>query len=90
MEATMYLTELEIQFKYILIGNKATIELAVDHTDVLVNADGDLDCPLDTVLRKNDYSLTHLNEWQAKVIRFVKVFRNQEEIIHEIVLNQNL
>ncbi|MFC6464514.1 hypothetical protein ACFP65_05740 [Marinilactibacillus sp. GCM10026970] len=39
-------------YKYIVEGENALITLTVDNIDVFHNADGNIDCPLETVLRK--------------------------------------
>ena len=73
-----------------VIGRDETIQLDVEESDVLVNADGVLDCPIDTVLRKNNYTFDDLNSWLAKEIQFIMIKNDVEQIIHCISLNMNL
>ena len=73
-----------------VIGRDETIQLDVEESDVLVNADGVLDCPIDTVLRKNNYTFDDLNSWLAKEIQFIMIKNDVEHIIHRISLNMNL
>lgn len=73
-----------------VIGRDETIQLDVEESDVLVNADGVLDCPIDTVLRKNNYTFDDLNSWLAKEIQFIMIKNDAEQIIHRISLNMNL
>ena len=73
-----------------VIGRDETIQLDVEESDVLVNADGVLDCPIDTVLRKNNYTFDDLNSWLAKEIQFIMIKNDVEQIIHGISLNMNL
>ena len=73
-----------------VIGRDETIQLDVEESDVLVNADGVLDCPIDTVLRKNNYTFDDLNSWLAKEIQFIMIKNDVEQILHRISLNMNL
>ncbi|WP_156956000.1 hypothetical protein [Carnobacterium pleistocenium] len=67
-----------------------TIRLDVEINDVLINADGAIDCPIDTVLRKNNYTFDDLNSWSAKEIYFVIIKDDEEQILHTIHLDVNL
>lgn len=73
-----------------VIGRDETIQLDVEESDVLVNADGVLDCPIDTVLRKNNYTFDDLNSWLAKEIQFIMIRNGVKQILHRISLNMNL
>lgn len=75
---------------YVVIGRDKTTRLTIDTADVLINADGELDCPIDTVLRKNGYTFEDLNSWLAKEIQFIAVKEGSEEILRKISLNVNL
>lgn len=72
------------------MGKDQTIRLDIEEADVLVNADGILDCPIDTVLRKNNYTFDDLNSWLAKEIQFIVVNNGVDQILHTIHLNVNL
>lgn len=78
------------QYFYIVKGKDKTIRLDIENSDVLVNADGVLDCPIDTVLRKNNYTFDDLNSWIAKEIQFIVVKDGVDQILHTIHLNVNL
>lgn len=73
-----------------IYGKYQTIKLDVEESDVLINADGVLDCPIDTVLRKNDYTFNDLNSWMAKEIQFIVEHHGSESVINTIHLNVNL
>ncbi|WP_407370274.1 hypothetical protein [Carnobacterium sp.] len=73
-----------------IYGKYQTIKLDVEESDVLINADGVLDCPIDTVLRKNEYTFNDLNSWMAKEIQFIVEHDGSESIINTIHLNVNL
>ncbi|WP_413526916.1 hypothetical protein [Marinilactibacillus psychrotolerans] len=63
----------EKEFKYIIEGKTVLITLSVDNNDAICNADGNIDCPLETVLRKNNFTLQELRKWELIDIRFVKI-----------------
>lgn len=73
-----------------IYGKYQTIKLDVEESDVLINADGVLDCPIDTVLRKNEYTFNDLNSWLAKEIQFIVEHNGSESVINTIHLNVNL
>ncbi|MDZ7834885.1 MAG: hypothetical protein U5K84_05665 [Alkalibacterium sp.] len=62
-----------IQYRYIIECRDKTVELEVENRDVLHNADDEIDCPLDVVLRKNNYKFSDLMSWDAREIRFVEI-----------------
>lgn len=78
------------QYFYIVKGKHKTIRLEIENSDVLINADGVIDCPIDTVLRKNNYAFDDLNSWIAKEIQFIVVKDGVDHILHTIHLNVNL
>lgn len=78
------------QYFYIVKGKDKTIRLEIENSDVLINADGVLDCPIDTVLRKNNYTFDDLNSWIAKEIQFIVVKDGVDQILHTIHLDVNL
>lgn len=79
-----------IQYRYIVECKERTVELDVDEQDVLRNADDEIDCPLDVVLRKNSYSFNDLMSWDAREVRFVEIRNNEERILNKVTLNVNL
>lgn len=80
----------EKKYVYVVKGKNSNMALEVDPIDVIENADGEIDCPLDVVLRKNKYTFNHLNEWDAREISFMEVTENETTIIRTISLNMNL
>lgn len=78
------------KYVYIIKGKNENIALEVDERDVIINADGEIDCPLDMVLRKNNYTFNHLNEWDAREISFVEIVEGETVPINSISLNMNL
>ena len=80
----------EDQYLYIIKGTKENIVLEIDPRDVILNADGELDCPLDVVLRKNNYTFNHLNEWDAREINFIRIHEDETKILGTISLDMNL
>lgn len=88
MSHTEYITQ--VAYKYIIKGQDKLIVLDVDPRDVIQNADGELDCPLDTVLRRNQYSLTDLNNWNVQTIEFVEIINDTETVLRRIDLNMNM
>lgn len=79
-----------IQYKYIIKCKERDIELEVEDRDVFRNADDEIDCPLDVVLRKNDYSFNDLMSWDAREIQFVKLVDEDIQLINSVPLNVNL
>jgi len=71
-------------------GRNQTIRLDVENADVLINADGMIDCPIDTVLRKNEYTFNDLNSWSAEEIQFILIRNDDEQILRTVKLNVNL
>lgn len=77
-------------YAYILEGKNLCNTLPVDEEDLIENADGILDCPLDGVLRKNKLSLSDLNEMKTTKLLFVKLEAEQTIILNTICLNLNM
>lgn len=63
--------------------------LKVSPEDLIENADGELDCPLEYVLRRNDYSLKDLNELSPIRAIFVQKKNGNSIVLNEISLNVN-
>ena len=77
-------------YAYILEGKNLCNTLPVDEEDLIENADGILDCPLDGVLRKNKLSLSDLNDRKTKKLLFVKLDENKTIVLNTISLNINI
>ncbi|MEC6747810.1 hypothetical protein VXN63_04600 [Marinilactibacillus sp. XAAS-LB27] len=86
-------TELEdaLKYGYVVECKDRTVHLTVEARDVFRNADDEIDCPLDVVLRKNDFSLQDLMSWNARIVRFVRFDEEGTEItLNSVSLNVNL
>lgn len=79
-----------IQYRYIVECKDKSVELEVENRDVFQNADDEIDCPLDVVLRKNNYTFNDLMNWDAREIQFVKIIDEEILIINQVSLNVNL
>lgn len=88
MEANI--VKIRNSYAYILEGKNCCDTLLVDEEDLIENADGILDCPLDSVLRKNKLSLSDLNDMKTTKLLFVKLYENKTIILNTISLNINI
>lgn len=88
IENTQYITQ--VAYQYVLKGRDGDIVLDIDEKDIIQNADGELDCPLDTVLRKNNHSFSDLTEWQIQSIHFIERVNEEESVLQSIELNFNM
>lgn len=79
-----------IQYRYIIECKNKSVELEVEDRDVFRNADDEIDCPLDVVLRKNNYTFNDLMTWDAREILFVKIADGELTVINKVSLNVNL
>lgn len=77
-------------YAYILEGKNVCNTLPVDEEDLIENADGILDCPLDGVLRKHKLSLSDLNTMKTTKLLFVKVEDKRTIVLNTICLNINI
>lgn len=77
-------------YAYILEGKNVCNTLPVDEDDLIENADGILDCPLDGVLRKHKLSLSDLNTMKMTKLLFVKVEDKRTIVLNTICLNVNI
>lgn len=77
-------------YAYILEGKNVCNTLPVDEDDLIENADGILDCPLDGVLRKHKLSLSDLNTMKTTKLLFVKVEDKRTIVLNTICLNINI
>ncbi|SFJ83193.1 hypothetical protein SAMN04488569_100122 [Marinilactibacillus piezotolerans] len=72
------------KYKYVIECKSMQITLTVDNNDIIHNADGDIDCPLETVLRKNHFTLYELKKWGLVSIHFVEIANEEETIRNQI------
>lgn len=78
------------KYSYIVDCIDKQVHLLVDARDVFYNADDEIDCPLDVVLRKNNYTLQDLMNWDAREIRFIQTIDGKETILNSFSLDVNL
>ncbi|GEK92154.1 hypothetical protein [Alkalibacterium kapii] len=79
-----------VKYRYLIVCREKTVELEVMNQDILYNADGELDCPLDMVLHKNGYSFNDLMAWDAKEIHFIRQSKDETDTVKSVKLNVNL
>lgn len=83
-------TATQKQYFYITTGNRQSARLKIAEEDVIVNADGEIDCPMDTVLRKNGRSLYDLMSWETQQIQFVLVEDGVEHVLRTLSVDMSL
>lgn len=80
----------EVQYRYVIECKQpenSIIILDVAQDDIILNADGEMDCPLDTVLRKNNYTIDDLTKHQCDQAHFVRAAGSERIILRTISLN---
>lgn len=77
-------------YQYNVKCREKTVVLDIEDTDLIYNADGEVDCPLDLVLRKNCYSFQDLMDWESQTVHFVEIDGDCEKILKRITLSVNL
>jgi len=60
--------------------------LDIDSSDIIQNADGEIDCPLDRVLRKHHLGMKDLFELNVEKVKFILQTETKETIINCITL----
>lgn len=78
------------QYEYVVECVDKQVHLLVEARDVFHNADNEIDCPLDVVLRKNKYSFQDLMNWDAREVKFIQIVDGEETILNSVSLNVNL
>ena len=74
------------KFFFLIEGNQKNIlkQLDVDSSDVIENADGEVDCPLDRVLRKHQMGFNDLFAMDVNTIKFVLKTDSTETTLQSI------
>lgn len=67
----------------VMIGKDKIITLAIDDNDIVANADGELDCPLETTLRRNNITVDKISKWEIEKFQIVAMTSEQEEVLYE-------
>lgn len=71
-------------YEYILEGKKINITLMIEETDIFLNADDEIDCPFETVLRKHGLTLKDLKMWDIQKVLFVEITDGTERTLQVI------
>ncbi|MFL2099477.1 hypothetical protein [Desemzia sp. FAM 23991] len=82
--------KINVRYAYVLIKCDAEIELEIDQEDFILNADGEVDIPLEKILRKNDLTLNDLYLMNIQKLLFVRKSDGHSCILRQICLNVNL
>jgi len=81
----------DVSYEYhVKCNNNKTVILNVDHADLIYNADGEFDCPLDVVLKKNYYTFQDLMDWGSESLHFVEMNGHHIKTLKVISLQVNL
>lgn len=83
-------TDVKEMYAYIFEGNGSLSTIEVEEDDLIENADGILDCPLDNLLRKHNISLYDLNELIPVQLSFVKMDDEKTIVLKKVCLTINL
>lgn len=67
----------------VLIGTEKVITLTVDENDLVMNADGEIDCPMETTLRKNKITAETMNQWGIESVRLVEMTSEKEKVLYD-------
>ncbi|MER2110758.1 MAG: hypothetical protein ABS889_07440, partial [Desemzia incerta] len=70
--------------------NDAEIELKIDQEDFILNADDELDIPLEMILRKNHLTLNDLYTMNVQKLLFVRKDDGHPITLKQICLDINL
>lgn len=82
--------QIKTYYQYNVECRNQTVVLDIENSDLIYNADGEVDCPLDLVLRKNNYSFQDLMKWESDSVHFVETDGDCETILRTIPLEINL
>ncbi|MER1955349.1 MAG: hypothetical protein ABS913_09575 [Desemzia incerta] len=81
---------LNVQYVFVLVKNDAEIELKIDQEDFILNADDELDIPLEMILRKNHLTLNDLYTMNVQKLLFVRKDDGHPITLKQICLDINL
>lgn len=81
---------LNVQYVYVLVKNDTEIELEIDQEDFILNADDELDIPLEMILRKNHLTLNDLYTMNVQKLLFVRKDDGRSITLKQISLDMNL
>lgn len=81
---------LNVQYVFVLVKNDTEIELKIDQEDFILNADDELDIPLEMILRKNHLTLNDLYTMNVQKLLFVRKDDGHPITLKQICLDINL
>ncbi|SFB99553.1 hypothetical protein SAMN04488102_102137 [Alkalibacterium subtropicum] len=67
----------------VMTGTEKEITLTVDENDLVRNAEGELDCPMEVTLKKNKISGETIDQWGIESIRLVEMTNMEENVLYE-------
>lgn len=67
----------------VMIGKDKIITLAIDDNDIVTNADGELDCPLETTMRRNNITVEKIRQWEIETFQLIAMTNDDEEVLYE-------
>ncbi|MDN6291280.1 MAG: hypothetical protein L0J63_13515 [Tetragenococcus koreensis] len=67
----------------VFTGSKKIVTLVVEENDLVINADENIDCSLETILRKNRVGKDNIHEWGIENIQLIEVSQGTEKILHQ-------
>lgn len=76
----------EKTYQYVLKGKEKDHTLAVAEEDFLINADGEIDYPIEKVLRKHQLAFEDLAKMEIQTIQFIAREGDKRTVLHEISL----
>lgn len=82
--------KVSVQYVYVLVKSDTEIELEIDQEDFLLNADGEMDIPLEMILRKNNLTLNDLYNMNIQKLLFVRKNEGHSCTLRQICLDVNL
>jgi len=71
-------------YMYVIEGETWTRTFTLDDRDEVINEEGERDCPLENVLRRNHLSLNDLKDWGAVKIQLVERTKETEKVLYEM------
>ncbi|GEK92114.1 hypothetical protein [Alkalibacterium kapii] len=72
------------RFIYVIETASESKELLVREHEVIENADGEMDCPLDIILRRYNMTWEDLFQMQVKTVSFIQHGSDKRKVIHSI------
>lgn len=74
-------------YMYIIVGADKVRMMTINDNDVILNADGGSECPLESILRKNSITLDDLQKWKIESIKLVEMTNEDERVLYDFEPN---